>query len=325
MHTYLEELNAIIVSNSNAITQATQYSIHECKFRLENIKNDLQSGLFCIERKLERAVRSFCRDLSGKIHIWVDEYQVAKRSWTETTFHPKVTSNAIAEEVHNYLNQKMISFSDTWSKNTYASIVSELIADHIVRDSERKLNAFYQELDHVSVMLTANNNEEENYSGVSGWDRVKGAAVGALLMDPTLTPSGSTHGLGDTTLKTLGIESGGALLLSLVGLFNPVTAVALIASAIFYNISSAKSGIEIEEKTKKAVAESASYQISKGIDKIISDAVSKTSDKIRQQLIQPTINALEADLTRIENMSVCDIFNKLSKLDQKCSQMLSEL
>ena len=100
-----------------------------------------------------------------------------------------------------------------------------------------------------------------------------------------------------------------------------VTAVALIASAIFYNISSAKSGIE--EKAKKAVAESASYQISKGTGKIISDAVSKTSDKIRQQLIQPTINALEADLTRVENMSAYNIFNKLSKLNQKCSQMLS--
>ena len=263
------------------------------------IEQDLENGLRSMERKLGRAVRSFCKDLLDKIPTWVDEYQVAKRSWTETTFHPEVTSNAIAEEVHNYLNQKMISFSDTWSKSVFAPIVGELIAEHIVRDSERKLNAFYQELDHVSVMLTSNNNEEENYSGVSGWDRVKGAAVGALLMDPTLILSGSMHGLSTTMLKTLGIEFGGALLLSLVGLFNPVTAVALIASAIFYNISSAKSGIE--EKAKKAVAKSASEQISKGADKIISDAVSKTSDKIRQQLIQPTINALEVSIRDLEN------------------------
>lgn len=266
------------------------------------------------ERTLGRAVREACNKLKGQISVWVKEYKPKDRGLLKSTFSPNEVSKEIGEEISDYINRKSIQFFNKWREDSFGPLVLEQMAQ-MVSNCDRDLTSFYNSLDQINVRLTGRS--DSSRANVSGWDRIKGAAVGVLAMDPGLIVSGSTHGLSSEMLKTFGLEVGGFSLLMLTGLLNPITIVGVIGAAIARTLFTNSSGIV--DRVKQTVIDGTNDHITQEENSIVERTVESAIKYMDDKLIRPTLQCLDAEINGLKNQ-IDDILIEKRRGEQNVAQ-----
>lgn len=266
------------------------------------------------ERILGKAVRDACNKLKGQISVWVKEYKPKDRGLLKSTFSPNQVSKEIAEEISDYINRKSIQFFNKWREDSFGPLVLEQMAQ-MVSNCDRDLTSFYNSLDQINVKLTGHS--DSSRANVSGWDRIKGAAVGVLAMDPCLIVSGSTHGLSSEMLKTFGLEVGGFSLLMLTGLLNPITMVGVIGAAIARTLFTNSSGIV--DRVKQTVIDGTNDHITQEESSIVERTVESAIKYMNDKLIEPTLQCLDAEINGLKNQ-IDDILIEKRRGEQNVAQ-----
>lgn len=227
--------------------------------------------------RIERSMRDFrvCTnrfqaDLIGKIVNWIDEYQFK----TSLGVIPKKERlSAACEELQQYVVNQAQKVQAEWRNEVLLPM------------TEEKMNEIFESAEHdVSEIINGVDcivNQDISAPTLSGaplWQRIAGAAGGLLLGGAGLAVSGGLHGFGKEFAKTLAFEIGADIVLLMLGMFNPVTAIAVLAGATLMNLHS--SANKNEKMLKDQVKESMCNAIIEGKEQSVEDVLKNMSDAL---------------------------------------------
>lgn len=202
-----------------------------------------------MEPELRRYALSYFNDLPAQIRAWMDEYEPK----TEVrSMHAKADGQKLAEELGDFLSQRLDTETRAWAAGPFSKLVSEK-GDSLRNELQASIDDFYVSLDQVKFNITSDAGEGQQVSDVPTWQRVAAGAAGYVLGGASLAAVGATTGFNVEFAKSIGIAFGGALALGLLGLTNPIflAAFLLANSAITISGNSKK----IAESTKRSVAD----------------------------------------------------------------------
>ncbi len=260
---------------STSLEEQKQKYEHE-KPKLEQLvqqKNMLRSKL---ENKIERSRRDFrscvsryLSDLADSIPAWIDGYEPVNKVGMIPT---KERVGKVSEEISTFVSDKMKVSQQEWRNSVLMPMIEEK-CDEIFDSAEADAAQIIREID----VIVRGEKETAEISGVPLWKRVVGAAGGLLLGDIATAFSGGVHGISMQMAKTFAFEFGASFILSLLGLLNPVTIIAVVVSAMFMSGSNAKTESlkKIKESIRNNVLEAIASQKESMIEGVIDNVTSK--------------------------------------------------
>lgn len=266
----------------------------------------LNQELRSSERLMRAATREMCDNLlDKKISEWINDYNPKNPGFWNTILHPKDTCKKISQEINDYINGKLVGFLNSWKADTFAPLVVEQI--RIIRNnSDADISAFNNALDNIKGALTGRQagielNRQTNVDGVtpSAWDRVVGAASGFVIGGFGGAITGGVHGVGAEVVKTTGIEIGGAILLYIIGILNPITMLPIIAAAVWNSLQNGRNNILSSVKTN--VATSITQQIRNSRDSMIDESTRSAMEQIEENTLKPALRYIDAEISQLEN------------------------
>ena len=194
----------------------------------EQLARSLNDRIVYGTKQFERIARDNIYNLKDMVSAWIEEYQLKTKLGLMSSDAEK---KAAAKEVFNYISNKIEYQQQTW-RNMVLKPAIDAAAKDIFGSIEGKLGELFSEIDQVNFSIYGN---QVNTSTVPTWERVAGVLGGLAIGDIGMAASGGINGISSEMAKTLAIEFGAGFVLGFLGLFNPVTALALMAGAIFYN------------------------------------------------------------------------------------------
>lgn len=192
-----------------------------------------------MEPELRRYALAYFNDLPAQIRAWMDGYEPT----TEVrAMHAKADGQKLAEELGDFLSQKLDAETRAWAAGPFSKLVSEK-GDSLRNELQASIDDFYVSLDQVKFDITSDAGDSQQTSDVPTWQRVAAGAAGFVIGGASLAAVGATTGLNVEFAKSIGIALGGAFALGLLGLTNPLFLAAFLL---------ANSAITISGNSKKA-------------------------------------------------------------------------
>ncbi len=252
----------------------------------EQKEREMETKIERVGRKFERLAKSHINDMVNSIPAWIEEFTPA----TSLGFLPtrKKTEQAVTE-ISDYIQGKISDAESDWKQEVLASEIEEE-ARSIFDAAEKDFSKIYDDIDSMNVELTG---KEYNANSVPFWQRVAGVAGGLALGDIGLAVSGGVNGIGKEFAKTLAFELGAGFVLGLLGLFNPVTLIGVIAAAFLFNIGKGSSRAmetlksQVSEQAVKSMSEKAEQQakdLADGIMNKLSEVKDQIADSVSKEL-----------------------------------------
>ncbi len=299
------------------------------RLKKEQILSDMRLRIERSRFEFKRAADQNALSIIDKIPAWVQEY------------HPKTQIGAIpsksklttySEEVIAYVQSCMEEEMTTWRTEVLEPLVKDR-AESILDNMKYELDDLYKSIDEVHYSITGQGVPEGKEIPV--WERVAGAIGGMLIGGAGAAYSGSISGLSKELAQTIAFNIGGAMLLGLLGIANPVTLIMLlVGTGIFGHFMQAG-------KTEKNVKESLITQISDQLantraessDTLANGIIEKMNDLVSQvgtavdieianveEQIQSTVKEMKEGQERIDSrMTVID------NCEQRLQQMTGDL
>lgn len=241
---------------------------------------------------IRRAAVMFFNNLPAQIRAWVDEYVPE----TEVSmFHLKRDTEVLVNEITDYLNSKIDAETRNWIYNSFAVLLADKI--QALKDSlEGRLGEFYVSLDQVKLGINGGQTVEQEEAPT--WQRIAAAGSGILFGGLDVAIVGGQQGFNAEFAKSLAIKVGGMVLLSFLGLWNPVTLVALlVANFIRSAISTSNSAVE---KAKQSISDQYCEEINKGSMDMVESAVNGAMDNFNQ-IKEILMNSMSTEIDEMQH------------------------
>lgn len=273
--------------------------------RKDQLSTRLNQELRGSERLIRAATREVCDNLVDKVSEWIGDYKPKNPGIIKAVFCPRETANKISQEVNDYINGKLINFLNSWKTNTFAPLVVEQI--RVIRsNSDADISAFNRALDDIKGVLIGRQvgiglNRQTNVDGItpSAWDRVLGATSGFFMGGFGGAITGGVHGVGAEVVKTTGIEIGGAILLYIIGMLNPLTMLPIIIAAVWNSLRNGTNNILNSVKTN--VAASIIKHIRDRRDGMIDESTKSAMEQIEENTIKPALHYIDTEINKLES------------------------
>lgn len=255
-----------------------------------------------MDARIERSLRDFriCTsrfqaDLVGKVATWIDEYQFKS---SLGIIPRKERLAAACEEIQQHVMNLAQKTQAQWRDEVLLPMAEEKM-DEIFESAENDAAEIIKGVDCiVNQDLSA-----PTLTGAPLWQRIAGAAGGLLMGDVGMAVSGGLHGFSKELVKTLALEVGAFSVLALLGLVNPFTFIAVVASAVLMNLHSSASGNEkmLKDKVKESMCNAMLEGKEQAVENVlnnITDAFGKIAGGITMGL-EAEINEAEHQLQYI--------------------------
>ncbi len=240
----------------------------KAKPQLESLKIKKEQIVSKINLKVERSKQEFRRAVyyntlstCEMILDWVDKYELKTKIGGFFTPNEEDV-NKVVNEIAAHVQTKIEEQQNSWKKEVLIPLTQDK-AQSIFESAETDLSNLLCEIDSIRLDISGNC-ATVPVEEVPIWERLGGAVAGFLGGGLGGAISGGINGLSKELVKSIAVNIGGLFLLSLLGCFNPFTAIALIAATVFAGL------VGREEKTikelKQKVTEELVNQISKNAD-----------------------------------------------------------
>lgn len=244
---------------------------------------------------MEPQIRRFAEDhfaeLPGRVREWVDEYEPK----TEVRpLHASEDAERLAEELEDYLSQKIDADSRVWASEAFAKLVEER-AEEMKARLQADVDDFYISLDQLKLDIT--NASEVRAGEVPTWQRVVAGVAGTVLLSPYTDLISASTDLGVDLLKGMGITVATGIALSFLGVGVPIAL--LIASGATSVLTLALSGEKALKQVKDSVANEYCNSIERQEDELVDAAVSTALDALGT-IKEAVTGSLSAELTEMQ-------------------------
>ena len=285
----------------------------KAKPQLEMLKSKKEQIVAKINLKIEQSKHEFRKalnqntlSLTTMIPNWVNEYQ-PKHNIGGFFAPNKKDIDAVVKEIYAYVQSKVEEQQSVWRKEVLIPLSQEK-AQYTFESVEADISRLLDEIDSVRIQISGDC-KTGPVSDVPIWERLGGAVAGFLGGGLGGAITGSATGLSKELAKSIAVNVGGAVLLGLLGMFNPFTAVALIAATIITGL------IGKDEKTLKDVKKKVSDAL---VSQISADAPEE-SDKIANTIVNQfskvtdsISDALDTQITQVTSQ-VQGIISEMNK------------
>ncbi len=252
------------------------------KPQLEMLKNKKEQVVTKINLKIEQSKHEFIRvvrqnavKITESISGWIASYKPKKE--IGGFFAPnKKDIDAVVLEIASFVQTKVEEQQNAWKKDVLLPLAQER-SNYIFDSVEADLSNLLKEIDSIRVHISGNSSGNV-VDNIPVWERIGGAVAGFLGGGLGAAMTGGVTGLSKELVKSVAVNIGGAVLLGVLGLFNPFTAVALIAATVFAGL------IGKGEKTMNTVKAKTSD--------IIIDQFSSRADEETEEIVNTIIEQL---------------------------------
>lgn len=285
----------------------------KAKPQLEALKTKKEQIITKINLRIEQSKHEFRRavlrnsiSITEMIPAWIDEY-------TPTTkiggfFTPNEEDvNKVVNEFAAHVQTKIEELQNAWKKDVLIPLAEDK-SHSIFESAEMDLSNFLQEIDSIRINISGGHSTV-SVEEVPVWERIGGAVAGFLGGGLGGAISGGATGLSKELAKSIAVNIGGAVLLSLLGWFNPFTAIVLIAATVLTGLTSK------EEKTIKEIKNKVTNEFVNQISNNAEDDSNAIVDNIAKELAKVSngiSKALNLEIEQVEK-EVNDIISEMSK------------
>ena len=135
------------------------------------------------------------------------------------------------------------------------------------------------------------------------WQRALGVATGALLGCWDVALMGGIGGLNSSMFGSIALELAGVMVLSFVGLLNPVTIVGMAVLSIIHNGFSTGKKLEktVKQKVLEQVITSIHSKQNECTDSLLNSCISEMT-KIKQSILENMNNEINSVQDRLNNL-----------------------
>lgn len=247
-----------------------------------------QSGVY-----IRRALLSYFKELTNKVPAWVKEYQPKEG----VGFASKSKIEKLSKDISKYVTEKIKKDSAAWTTEVLRPLIDEK-ATEIFEYGEEELKKLYISIDEVNAMLSGLSIDVKT---AKGWERALGVAT--LCLGSASGAYMMVNGFHfKDIVKTIAIDLGVGTTLLILGLANPVIAIAAAAGVVWNAVSrgqsqavqgakdavtkqicdtlNSKSSIQAEDMANNIMSELNKFADNalSGIDTEISDIQSRVND-----------------------------------------------
>ena len=247
-----------------------------------------QSGVY-----IRRALLSYFKELTNKVPAWVKEYQPKEG----VGFASRSKIEKLSKDISNYVTDKIKKDSAAWTTEVLRPLIDEK-ATEIFEYGEEELKKLYISIDEVNAMLSGLSIYVQT---AKGWERALGVAT--LCLGSASGAYMMVNGFHfKDIVKTIAIDFGVGTTLLILGLTNPVIAIAAAAGVVWKAVEigqsqavqgakdavtkqicdaiNSKSSIQAEDMAKNIMSELNKFADNalSGIDTEISDIQSRVND-----------------------------------------------
>lgn len=284
------EALTVVLPRENKLLDASleevQNRYNELKPKLDTLSKtkeqkaqELDIKIERVGRKLERVAKRRINDIINDIPAWVEEYQPINSVGVVPT---KGKIEKVASEIIEHIKSKIADEQHDWQRDVFTPEVEDE-AKSIFEAAEHDFSKIFEQIDEINVDIVGG-----DYDGnpVPFWQRVAGVAGGLLMGDITLAFSGGVNGIGKEFAKTAAFEVGAGFVLSLFGLLNPITLIAIVVMAVLVNVG--RSSDRSIEKIKEQIAQQVAETLANDADKQASKMVGGIEEKlygVKQQIV----------------------------------------
>lgn len=265
---------------------------------------------------ITRCTHNFFNDLSDKIPVWVNDYEVTN---SMSLLHIKQSAGEIIEEILEDVKGRIEDEQNIWLNNTLKILIEDKVKD-MLSSVEQNLENFYVEIDQIRIDISGGSGSE-TVTDVPLWQRVVGVGGGLLIGDLGLAAAGGAFGLNKEFVKQIAIQIGAYVGLALIGLLNPITIIAVIIGGIIFGGFKQKK--QLVEKVKKEVIKNLTDQINQAsyncTDRIVEDVKGKISEF--GDLI---VSSMDTEINEI-SIQVEDIIKQLESGEEQVNNRKKEL
>lgn len=278
------------------------------KPQLEMLKSKKQQIIANLQLRIERSKAEFKRatysntvTVAGMIPGWIKEYTPQHKLGLIPT-ESKIA--AVVTEISEHITSKIEEQQKTWKNEVMLPLVKER-SDYIFDSTEQDLTKLYSEIDAISIQMSGN--EEVAPEPVPLWQRIAGAAAGALLLMPDLAIAGGLNGLTIELVKNVGLVIGTEVLLGLfIGFTNPFVLVGGVVAAIMGGHFTPDAAMK---KINNMLGEAIVSKVSENAD----EGATKTSESIASKLMD------------IANDISSAVDNEISQTEQLVTGIIDEM
>lgn len=251
------------------------------KPKLELLKNKKQQIIAKLQLRIEQSKNEFKRatyrnaiSIAEMIPGWINEYTPTSKLGLIPT---KEKIMAVATEISGYVNAKIEEQQKKWKNEVMIPLVNERV-NYIFESTDQDLTILYKDIDSISLKITGNENISPKT--VPLWQRIAGAAAGALLLMPDLAIAGGLNGLTKELVKNVSVVIGTEVMLGLfIGFTNPFVLVGGIVAAILGGHFTTNDAMK---KVKNMLSNAFVSKISENAEK----GATQTTDLITSKLLK---------------------------------------
>lgn len=304
--------------------EKAQPALSDLKIKKEQVYNKLLLRIEQAKPEFRRAIAHNYTTLVDSIAAWVDETEPQTKIGLIPT---KDKISAVTTEISDIVIEKIEDNQLEWKTSVLEPLIREK-GDELLGSVEADVDAIFAEIDTINVDVSG---KEYDTNAVPTWQRVAGVLGGLALGDLGLAFSGGMHGIGKEFVKTLALECGAYFILGALGLFNPVTFIAVIAAAILGNMWRGQN--QAVEKIKLQMKDELIKQISETSEANTDNIVNSITEKFIE-VSKLVTTALDTEITETENQIKVIIeemdkgnenINERNNIISKCEEDAKEL
>lgn len=265
--------------------------LEELTMRKEQLHNRLALRIEQSRHEFRRVISRNVQDLIDLIPVWVEEYEPATKLGVIPS---KEKTAAVVKEISDELARKCTEQQTQWRTKVLGPMVEEKAAS-IFESAESDVEQILNGIDQIQVDISGG---EINANPVPTWQRVVGLASGVVLGDLGLAAAGGMNGLSKELAKTAALEFGAGFVLSLLGLFNPITIAAVLVGAFFLNWKQGQSNAM--QKLRSSICDRVITALEENKEESVNKTVASIADKFNE-IVTSIISSLDAEIQEVDN------------------------
>lgn len=254
--------------------------------RKEQQQAEMKTKIERSSRKLERLAKRHMTDMINAVPAWIEEFTPAT---SLGAIPSKEKTEQVMSELSDYLKKKLSEAQADWQKNVLQPEIEDE-ARAIFSGAEKDLSLIHKEIDAIDVELTG---RDYNKREIPFWQRVAGAAGGFAIGGIGLAFSAGVNGIGKEFATSAAFHFGSLFILNLLGLFNPITLIAVVLANLIGNfmaganraMEALKSRVRDEVvKNMTDKAEEQAKELADGIEKNLNEIADQIIDSISKEI-----------------------------------------
>jgi GTPase SAR1 family protein len=232
-----------------------QPHVNETTKRCENVLSRVKNGRERLREDVLSKVELFMRQVADNVTSWAELYELRSEFKVVTFESSDKQAKTIANEVAEYLNERVSREYTSWSKTELLPLIERKVKE-ITASVESSLDEIVADIDLIKRLL--NPNISVDHKGPSGVERLLAGGLGFVIGGAGSGYVGATMGTMEM-LKSLGPAMAILIGSLLLGITNPFVLIGLLFGGGF--LQSFLKAKDIASKIKMSTAEKLAAQL----------------------------------------------------------------